>query len=678
MPHRLRLSAVAIVILPLLSISRTLAADESLSLIPQPAQVERSPGQFRLSGDTPIVCPKGDRSCGWIANYLSDLIERPTGSRRAHHNHSASGPGAIRFERTAVSAIREGYRLAVTPDSVTISAGTDAGLFYGAVTLWQLASQKPSGPVDIPAVTITDAPRFSWRGLLLDSARHFQSPAFIKSFIDAMALHKLNVLQWHLTDDQGWRLQIRRYPRLTSVGAWRRDAAGRRYGGFYTQAQVRDIVTYARRRNVTIVPEIEMPGHALAAIVSYPKLGSAPHPPRVVSDDWGVFPWLYNVDDQAFAFLKNVLTEVMAMFPGRYIHVGGDEAVKDQWNASPRIADRMQRLHLKDADALQAWFIARIGRFLDAHHRRMIGWDEILSSDLPPDAAVTSWRTIETAVQAAEQGHDVVLAPSPILYFDNCQVRAPSRPCRGTLVTLKDVYGFDPIPPGLPTADQAHVLGVQANLWSEYMDRDDRVARAAFPRAAALADVAWSPAGPHDWPGFVSRLLVQRARYSRLGIPFSDEAFATESSAPPVPPSPERKSFEMEQCTNDLPLALESRDSVVMVNVMNPCWIYRQIDLKDINAFDFDITHFPFKFQIGKDIAKIPLFPEAAAEGQLEVHLDSCTGERLAVQPLSKNTVATLHVKVPPNQGVHDLCFLFARRGVDPVWAIDRVRPVKE
>jgi len=747
MPHGSRLSAVAIVIAPLLSGCQAgtaqrppepapVVAPQALSLIPEPAKLERREGRFTLTHATVLVCPPADAGCGWVADYFARVLSRTRGLAL---DRAASEPvrGAIVFRRTAGPADSESYTLDVAPERIVIAASSDAGLFYGVVTLWQLAtqSQGPAPQIDIPALAIADSPRFAWRGVLLDSARHFQSPAFVEALIDAMALHKLNVLQWHLTDDQGWRLQIKKYPLLTQIGAWRPDGKGGRYGGFYTQQQVRDIVAFARQRNVTIVPEIEMPGHALAAIVAYPRLGSVRHPPKNVSSDWGVFPYLFNVDRSTFAFLDNVLKETMALFPSRTIHIGGDEAVKDEWNASPRIRRQMHRLHLKDANALQAWFTARIGGFLAAHHRRLIGWDEILNSKLAPDAAVTSWRTIESAGTAASQDHDVVLSPSPTLYFDYCQVLGEGEPpCRGIEVSLRQVYDFDP-------ANAPHLIGVQGSLWTERLDTDERVAYAAFPRAAALAELGWTPRAGRSWDSFVARMPAMLSRYRALKLAHSESAFAVAANAEPSVDgarlrlstqaglgaihftldgsapgegSPaydgpfeaalpvklaaqafeqgealakplsisfdarsvlRRSSYDMAQCTNDLPLALEAGDATVMVNVMNPCWIYKGLDLTGIGAIEFGIVRFPFNYQIGADIKKIPLTPDAAPQGQLEIRLDGCQGERLAVLPLSSTV---LRAALPPRQGVHDLCLVFARRSADPVWAIDWAQPIKE
>jgi hexosaminidase len=343
-------------------------------------------------------------------------------------------------------------------------------------------------------------------------------------------LHKLDVLHWHLTDDQGWRIEIKQYPELTNIGAWRIPASVHgtppRYGGFYTQDQIRDIVRYAAQRYITVVPEIEMPGHAQAAIAAYPQFGvTGKRPP--VSHDWGVHTYLYNVDDSTFTFLENVLTEVMDLFPGQYIHIGGDEAAKDQWQASPRVQQRMRELGIKNEDALQSWFVARIEKFLDAHGRRLIGWDEILQGGLPPRATVMSWQGTKGGIEAAHQGHDVVMAPSPLMYFDHVQsARHDEPPGRPDVVSLGDVYAYEPVPGELDVAQARHILGAQANLWTEYMDTPQRIEHAAFPRVAALAEVLWSPKQSRNWQGFLARLPAQLDRYRALGIDFADSAFA--------------------------------------------------------------------------------------------------------------------------------------------------------
>lgn len=520
-----------------------------LPLIPMPAHVARVPGHFVLRAGASVIVESGNVRALGIARYFANLVARTRNIRldvRAV-NKPADDRDAIVLALDSNNLLApggEGYRLTVRDHRIRVAARDPAGLFYGTVTLWQLLTAHGSrGPTArVPNVTIKDRPRFAWRGLMLDSARHFQSVADIKRLIDWMALHKLNVLHWHLTDDQGWRLEIKRYPKLTSVGACRKaigpDAAltggsDKPYCGFYTQAQARELVHYAARRFITIVPEIEMPGHAQAAIAAYPRLGvTGKRPP--VSTDWGIHTYLYNARDSTFRFLENVLDEVMAIFPSTYIHVGGDEAAKDQWQASPAIQKRMRELGIATEDGLQSWFIARIGRYLYAHGRRLIGWDEILEGGLPPDATVMSWRGVKGAIAATGQGHDVVLSPSPTLYLDHLQGSAHDEPPgRPQVISLKDVYDFDPLPPQIGAAGTKYVLGVQANLWTEYMPTFARDQHAVFPRVAALAEVAWSPASARDWHSFLARLPAQFARYRALGIGYADSAFEPRVSLKP-------------------------------------------------------------------------------------------------------------------------------------------------
>ncbi len=671
-------------------------------IIPAPAAFEYGPGNIAIPDHLAVVFDPKDSDGEYAARYLSDLESRSGGPKFDVRAGDAAKPpaGAIAFRRISGAAFgKEGYRLDVTPEGIVISASSAAGLLYGGISLWELMpTAGGDGAVTLPTIHISDAPRFAWRGILLDSVRHYQTPEFIKSFIDAMALHKLNVLQWHLTDDQGWRLEIKKYPRLTSVGAWRvpaGDAAQkdvdpatgkpRLYGGFYTQDQVRDIVRYAAARNVTIVPEIEMPGHAAAAIVAYPQLGSVAHPPTNVSSDWGVFPYLYNVDDSTFAFLENVLTETMALFPGAYIHVGGDEAVKDQWKASPKIQAQMKALGLANEDALQSYFIARIGKFLAAHGRKLIGWDEILEGGVPPDATITSWRGVDGGIAAAKLGHDAVMSPAPVLYFDNRNGDDVSEPPgRGHVTSLEDVYNFDPAPATLSDAERAHIIGVQANIWTEHIRLEQWIDHMAFPRAAALSEIAWSPAGAHDWHGFLKRLAPQMDRYRALGIGAASSAF---KETPNIlsgfdPHVPQRRySQELKLCTDRLPLNLEDDAPLegsrarFLVDIMNPCWIYEKADLDGVAEIVAKVGQVPFNFQLGQDINKIVLRPPQTPEGELEVHLDTCDGARIAVLPLkpavTNDAVTELSTPVSAIAGAHDLCFVFTQKKLDPLWVID-------
>jgi hexosaminidase len=540
MNRRSILSACACLLLALavLPLRATLASEATPpSLIPLPAQFQLQPGRFTVDADTPIVLADHDAATKQTAAYLIDLLARTRGLRlRVAEGGKAARAIVLQRDPQAPVEQAEGYMLTVTPQGIRIVARDDAGLFHGAITLYQLLTpDAEQGAVAVPALSIRDWPRFRWRGLMLDSARHFQSVAEVESLLDQMAQHKLSVLHWHLTDDQGWRIQIKRYPELTRIGAWRtppdagHDGEPRRYGGFYTQDEIRRVVAYAAARHITIVPEIDMPGHAQAAVAAYPQLGVTGKQPGV-STDWGVNPWLYNVDENTFTFIDNVLDEVMALFPSKYIHVGGDEAIKDQWQASPAVQAKMHALGLKNEDALQGWFIDRIGQYLDRHGRKLVGWDEILESDnLPADATVMSWRGIDGAIKAALLGHDVVMSPSPALYFDHVQGDlADEYAGRLGVESLKNVYGFQVVPGVLSAAQAKHVLGVQANLWTEHLPTFGHVEHAAFPRLDALSEVAWSPPAINHWPGFLARLPAQFERYRAQHVNVADSAFAVD------------------------------------------------------------------------------------------------------------------------------------------------------
>ncbi len=521
----------------LLLAAATASSAVEVDVIPRPASVAAGVGAgLRLDRGTAIRTPPGDLGAAQVARQLATLLALPATARGARGD-------AVTLVRGAIPGGDEAYRLVVADGRATITAATDAGLRYGAVTLWQLATagDRPvRGPVVVPAVTIVDAPRFAWRGLLLDSARHFQSPAFIRRTIDWMMWHKLNVLQWHLTDDQGWRLEVKAYPRLATVGGFRTGRDGRRYGGFYTQAEVRALVAYAAARGVTIVPEIEMPGHALAAIRAYPEVGFAGVGAEAAGD-WGVFPSIYRTDDATFAFLTTVLGEVVDLFPSRFVAIGGDEAVKTAWHDDPATQARMHAAGIADETALQAAFVRRIGNDLNARGRRLIGWDEILAGGLPAADAVLSWHGADGALAAARAGHDVVMATAPTLYLDNRQSTLASEPPgRGTVVSLADVYAYDPGDPPLPAgaarvplsdADRSHLLGVQANLWTEHMPTEADVERMALPRAAALAEIGWTAAPRRDWADFLKRLPAQLARYHRLGLAADDGAVGVDIGA---------------------------------------------------------------------------------------------------------------------------------------------------
>ncbi len=530
MPRRgaLRRFGLAALALVLASAGSALAQPASLDVTPTPLSVETidDARPVTIAGGAVIVAPPGDAEALDVARSLGALVMKTRGLRLRVEAGTAPrrGTAIILARRSDATQGPEGYSLDVANGRVTISASTRAGLYYGAASLWQMMTpDEGRGPVTLAPVRIEDRPRFAWRGLLLDSARHYQSPAFVEQLIDWMSLHKLNILQWHLTDDQGWRLQIAKYPRLTQVGAWRPDVSSNdpkaRYGGFYTQAEVRRIVAYAQARNVTIVPEIEMPGHALAAILAHPDLASVPGAAQPgLENDWGVFPYLLAPTDHTLNFLQDVLTEVIDLFPGPYVSIGGDEAVKDEWRGSPAIQAEIKRLGLANEDALQGWLNARIGAFLAAHGRKLVGWDDVLAGGVPADATVLSWH-LDGAIAAARAGHDAVIATDPILYFDHRQTDLPSEPPgRGIVVSLADVYRYEPAPATLTPDERAHFIGVQANIWTEHIRTEARVEQMAFPRAAAVAELGWTAPERKDWGAFAARLPAELTRYRPLGL----------------------------------------------------------------------------------------------------------------------------------------------------------------
>jgi N-acetyl-beta-hexosaminidase len=676
---------------------RAALAGETLDVIPQPALVKARPGGFAIRTGTRIAIPRDPRAAR-VAGYFADLMQKTLGLH-LQTTSNATSLGEIVFElrpiagRPGLANSRaggnpEGYTLDVNPRRVVLSASDPRGLFYAAVTLWQLSTAgPPSDTIVVPAVHIVDAPRFAWRGLMLDSARHYQSPEFILQFIDWMALHKLNVFHWHLTDDQAWRLEIKKYPRLTNVGAWRVPAGAapasdidpatgrsRLYGGFYSQETVRKIVAHAAERHITVVPEIDMPGHATAAVVAYPRLASIVPAPAVVPSDWGVYSNLYNADEATFEFLENVLAEVVQLFPGQYVHVGGDEAVKNQWKASPHIQERIRELGVSNEEGLQRYFVERIGKFLTAHHRRLIGWDEILEGGIPHDATIMSWRGVDGAYAAARGSHDAVLSPSPTLYFDNRQSASDTQPGRGHVTSLEDVYKFDPMPASLAPEQRQHILGLQANIWTEHIRTEERVEYMTFPRAAAVAEVGWSAAGSLNWDDFLQRLPAQIHRYERLGI----EPYVAAASVPHAG----LLSQELKRCTDKVVLSLEDDQlpgPAFQVDIMNPCWIYPAADLSSDRSFVADVGQVPFNFQLGDDIYKIKLNSPHTPSGELQVRVDGCDGDPVAVVSLQtavgNNGVTQLPAaKIARRDGKHDLCLKFTQRSLDPLWVIDRVR----
>jgi hexosaminidase len=504
-------------------------------IIPKPVSLEARSGYFVIDRETPIEAAP---NAAWEAEYLQNRLNSATGTALPVTQTAAGSTGFIRLTLESTPA-SEGYRLDITTEGITIESSTKAGLFYGIQTLLQLcppeiyAASAAALPINIPCAHIEDSPRFAWRGLMLDVSRHFMPLSFVKKMIDLAAMLKFSRFHLHLVDDQGWRIEIKKYPKLTQVGAFREKTMTGHldtfwenptyddtpHGGYYEQDELRDLVAYAAERHIEIIPEIEMPGHAQAAIAAYPELGNLDHPIGVCTQ-WGIIEHIFNPSDETIAFLQDVLVEVMDIFPSQFIHIGGDEAVKKEWESSDLAQRRIRELGLKDEHELQSWFIRRMDDFLTSKGRRLVGWDEILEGGLAPNATVMSWRGEEGGIAAATAGHDVVMAPTTYTYLDHYQSRDRSNEplAQGWYLPLERCYEYNPIPAELPKEAAHHVLGAQGQLWTEYMPTPERVEYMAFPRAVALAEAIWSSPADRDYDEFLSRLRVQLKRLDALGV----------------------------------------------------------------------------------------------------------------------------------------------------------------
>jgi len=492
---------------------------KEVNIIPKPVSIIKGEGGFTISHSTLITFDKGDSSAVKVAIYLEGLLKK-VGINTSCHESLGDGGSAIRF--TSVGAIdtlgNEGYELTVNKDGIIIKAKYANGYFYAIQTLRQLMpkgfnkADAQFSKLRVPAVSIVDKPRFKWRGMNFDCCRHFMSKEFVKRYIDLLAYHKMNIFHWHLTEDQGWRIEIKKYPKLTSVGAWRTEADGTVYGGFYTQEDIKEVVTYAAERFINIVPEIEMPGHSVAALASYPQL-SCTGVPIKVETNWGVFKDIYCVgNDSTFVFMQNVLDEVISLFPFQYIHIGGDEAPKYRWENCPKCQKRMKVEKLKNEEELQRYFISRIARYLETKNRRIIGWDEILDGGIPDLATVQSWRGFDGAKTAALAGVDAIVSPTSHCYFDY--------PIEN--IDLQKVYSFEPVPSGLNPEQQKHIIGGECNMWSEYAPQEVVDAK-MFPRTLAIAEVLWSPSANRDYKEFYDRVQNHYQRLDDLGVMYGPE-----------------------------------------------------------------------------------------------------------------------------------------------------------
>ena len=487
----------------------------SLSIIPHPVSVEERDGTYALhSGQSITARGAASAALPAVQGLLADAgIALET----------ADDGGALVLEENAALP-DEGYQLSIDEDGLRLAAASAAGFFYGAQTIRQLLPVDCAGTAQLPCAQIEDAPRFAWRGMHLDVCRHFFPVDFVKRYLDWMALHKYNVFHWHLTEDQGWRLAVDKYPKLQEVSAWRTGEDGSRHGGFYTQQEVREVVEYARQRHIRVVPEIELPGHAQAALAAYPEYACTDGPFEVVTE-WGVFDEVFCAgNDATFRFLEDVFEEVLALFPDDYVHIGGDECPKTRWKACPRCQQRMRDEGLESEEELQSYFVRHFAAWLAARGKKPIGWDEILEGGLAKEAAVMSWRGEQGGFVAASAGHDVVMAPETHVYFDRRHYDREDERGRLSVNTLENVYSYEPIPAELDADRAHHILGVEGTMWTEGTPQPEDIAYMLFPRVVALAEVAWSPQEARDWNSFRERLRAHGARLTAAGIGYYPDA----------------------------------------------------------------------------------------------------------------------------------------------------------
>lgn len=559
---------LSLIIVILVSFSAVRAQEHeinTISIIPIPNSITASSDLFEIGPNTRIIADLSNSDVKRVANFLATLLSPPTTfdpiivdiknadlsnlsdviflrltNENSKSTFDPTQHPAINRKKNVGSGM-EAYSLAVNENNVQLTANHPMGLFHGVQTIRQLLppeielrsySEVPNGVKwTIPSVTIEDNPRFAYRGMHLDVGRHFMPVEFVKKYIDLLVLHKMNTFHWHLTEDQGWRIEIKKYPKLTEIGAWRDSTlignygSGRydniRYGGFYTQDEIRDVVQYATDRFITVIPEIELPGHASAALAAYPEFGCTDLSLSYkVQSTWGIFPEIFCPTEETFSFLKDVLTEVINLFPGTFIHIGGDEAMKDHWKVSKIAQDVIKREGLKDEHELQSYFIHQFDEFLTEKGRRLLGWDEILEGGLAPGATVMSWRGENGGITAARLGHDAIMSPTGYAYLDYYQSddRQNEPIAIGGFLPLEKVYNYDPIPAELESELHHHILGAQANVWTEYMKTPAKVEYMAFPRMSAMSEVVWSSTENKNLENFIMRLSNHLKRLDYLNV----------------------------------------------------------------------------------------------------------------------------------------------------------------
>ena len=533
---------LALLMLPLMPLQA-----QSVHIIPHPATMSGGPGHVTIDAHPKLIVSGAGMEKS--ARFLNDYLQKFYGfNLKVIKGKAASG--IVLKQAAMADGVDGAYTMNIDKSGVTIAGHTENGTFYGIQSLIQLLPLEKSQTFTGPFLSIEDRPRFAYRGMHLDVGRHFFPVDFIKKYIDFIAMYKLNTFHWHLTEDQGWRIEIRQYPRLTSVGGFRNGTIIGRYpgkgndgirrGGFYTQQQVKEIVKYASDRYITVIPEIELPGHSSAAIAAYPQLSCFPdestkHPAKTawhgdstgkqVQQVWGVFPDVFAPTEYTFKFLENVLDEVIALFPSKYIHIGGDECPKESWKRSAFCQQLIKDIGLKDEHGLQSYFIQRIEKYLNSKGRQIIGWDEILEGGLAPNATVMSWRGEQGGIEAARQKHNVIMTPGAWMYFDHSQDKKEDSVTIGGYTTVQKVYSYEPIPKELSADDAKYVWGAQANIWTEYMNNVSKVEYMIFPRMSALSEVLWSQQSQRNWDRFDQKLRAEFKRYDWWKVNYSKAYF---------------------------------------------------------------------------------------------------------------------------------------------------------
>ena len=516
-----------IVVIGMLFACKIVKQEVDYCTVPLPQEIiplQEAP--FLLTDGVEIHCLETNGQMIRNAQFLAEYLHKAT-QYDFPIKYGSTGRRAITLELDSISSITGSYSIHVSKDKVQITASTEAGIFYAIQTLRKSLPINAKGIITLPAATINDAPRFDYRGAHLDVCRHFFTVEEVKTYIDMMALHHMNYLHWHLTDDQGWRLEIKKYPKLTKIGSYRKETVighnsgkydGISHCGFYTQEQIREIVTYAAERFITIIPEIDLPGHMQAALASYPELGCTGGPYEV-GTRWGIYDdVLCAGNENIYPFIEDVLLEVFKLFPGEYVHIGGDECPKTRWKSCPKCQSKIKELKLKDEHELQSYVIRRVEKFLNKNGKKLIGWDEILEGGIAPNAALMSWRGVAGGITAAKSGHPVI-TPNTYVYLDHYQASMDISPlANGRICALEWTYGYNPIPKELTEQEAKHIKGVQANVWTEYIKTPEQVEYMAYPRANAVAEIGWSSPEHKNWEDYLDRLQYQFKRWQFYGL----------------------------------------------------------------------------------------------------------------------------------------------------------------